>query len=229
MAQFRRHVSRGVAASSLLLLLTTAAQGAIYSGRFDPTGDGANFPGFNGEGIFNIADDCVNQGNGYHFTQNFGDSSGCGDSYMTSAAVNLYDPSQAEPLNNPVDHFSLSGSFGVIGVLVEGGTLVGVDTQIIGPATNDAGYAPNGDPPDWYPATPFWLQFQSGFLCENNIQAPCVDPVYIYMGSTQNPSTQIQSKPATDVTFQTVPEPGTLSLLLSALGLGWFVRRRAKA
>jgi len=217
MAQFRRHVSRGVAASSLLLLLTTAAQGAIYSGRFDPTGDGVNFPGFTGEGIFNIADNCV-QGNGYFFTQNV-DSSGCGYSYMTSAAVNLYDPSLTDPLTNPVDHFSLSGSYDVIGVLVEGGAIVGVDTDIIGPATNDTGYTPH-----WSAGTPFWLQFQSGCLDENNIQVSCrVDPVYIYMGSTQN-----QSKPA-DVTFQAVPEPGTLPLLLSALGLGWLVRRRAKA
>jgi hypothetical protein len=203
--------------SGLLLMLTaTVAQGAIYSGRFDPSGDGADFPGFTGEALFTVDDGCIAEGDGYHFVN---PSGGCGDSFMTSATVSLFDPTDPEPLDSGdrVDSFSLSGHFDLIGVLISGGQVTGVDTDIVGPAYG-AGYSPH-----WTSSTPFWLQFQSGCLGDNPDDG-CffIDPAFIYMGENQ-----IQSAPAT-VTFQavTVPEPGTLALVLGAVGLGWLVRRR---
>jgi hypothetical protein len=217
MTQIRRRVARHVAASALLLLLTAAAaQGAIYSGKFDPTGDGVDFPGFTGEALFNIDDSCLD-GDGYHFV---GASGGCGPAFMTSATVNLFDPSDPAPLDigDSVDSFSLSGQFDLIGVLISGGQVAGVDTDILGPAFG-AGYLTH-----WTSTTPFWLQFQSGCLGATP-DASCnlfSDPAFIYMGGVDN---RIQSKPAT-VTFQAVPEPGTLALVLGAIGMGWLVRRR---
>lgn len=220
MKRIKRRVAGQVAASALLLMLTaTVAQGAIYSGRFDPAGDGVDFPGFTGAALFTIDDSCIAMGEGYHF---IGGSGGCGDSFMTSATVNLFDPSDGGPFavppdtGNRVDSFGLSGHFDLIGVLINGsGQVSGVDTDIMGPAFG-AGYSPH-----WSSSTPFWLQFQSGCLGDNPDEG-CFfsDPAYIYMGENQ-----VQSKPAS-VTFQAVPEPGTLALVLGAVGLGWLVRRR---
>ena len=213
MTQIKRRVARHVAASGLLLLLTAAAaQGAIYIGRFDPTGDGAEFPGFTGEALFDIDNSCID-GDGYHFVN---PSGGCGPAFMTSATVNLFDPSDPSPLDigDSVDSFSLSGHFDLIGVLISGGVVAGVDTQIVGPAFG-AGYLTH-----WTSTTPFWLQFQSGCLGDTPDDGCFSDPAFIYMGENR-----IQSKPAT-VTFQAVPEPGTLALVLGAIGLGWLVRRR---
>jgi hypothetical protein len=219
MTQNKRRAVRRVAASGLLLLLVAAAaQGAIYSGRWDPAGDGADFPGFTGEAIFNVDDGCIALGEGYHFVNASG---GCGDSFMSSATVNLFAPSDTEPLDiaDRVDSFSLSGHFDLIGVLIsDSGQVIGVDTDLVGPAFG-AGYSPH-----WDSSTPFWLQFQSGCLGDNPDEG-CFfsDPAYIYMGDAQT-----QSVPAT-VTFQAVPEPGTLALVLGAIGLGGLLRRRGSS
>ncbi|MEP7063781.1 MAG: PEP-CTERM sorting domain-containing protein [Betaproteobacteria bacterium] len=197
----------------MLLLTAAAAQGAIYSGRFDPTGTAPDFPGFTGEALFTIDDGCVALGDGYHYVNA---SNGCGDSFMTSATVNLFDPLASEPLlvGDRVDSFSLAGHFDLAGVLISGGQVTGVDTDIVGPAFG-AGY-----PTHWTNTTPFWLQFVSGCLGATPDDGCFTDPAFIYMGDTQN-----QSKPAT-VTFERVPEPGTLALVLGAIGLGWLLRRR---
>lgn len=209
----KKRVAQHVAASSLLLLLTAAAaQGAIYSGKFHPEGDGVDFPGFTGTALFTVDDNCIDNGSGFFFTG----GSGCGPAFMTSATVNLFDPSDTDPLpdEDRVDFFTLSGLFPLIGVLVDNGEVVGVDTGLMGPAFG-AGYLTH-----WSSTTPFWLQFQSGCLGPEPQSGCFTDPAFIYMGENQ-----IQSAPANDLTFQRVPEPGTLALVLGALGLGGLARR----
>lgn len=227
MAKISRRAVRRVAASSLLLLLTAAAQGAIYSGRFDPVGVPPDFPGFNGEAIFNVDNSCFDLSDGWHETNS---STSCGDAFMTSATVNLYEPEDTilDPANR-ADFFTLTGSYSLLGVYIVDGLLAGVDTDPLGPAFG------SGDPDEhWTNSTPFWLQFESGCLGDSPMPgcfpsfltySSSSDPAYIYVGGTDLAN---RSGPAV-VTFQAVPEPGTLSLLLGALGLGWLTRKRAVA
>jgi hypothetical protein len=73
-----------------------------------------------------------------------------------------------------------------------------------------------------------WLNFDSG-------QAGSIDPAFLYTGFCEDIESlggcevETTSDPATNLTFTRVPEPGTLALLLGALGGGWLARRRRKA
>lgn len=231
MAKKTTRLSHGVAISALFsamsLLYGTAAYGSFYPGHIDPGGNGSDIPGFNGNLILNIDPNCTT-GTGFHST-NAGSSNGCGNASVYSADISLYSTSPTDPPSPGIvlDSFQMGtqfpdglplSTFDIFGVQTLNGHITGVDTAEMGPVTTTG----------FYHSDMFWL-----FLTIN----PIGDPAYLAVNNVENlsgPGTVIYGPACkTDANgapincvVGTVPEPGTLSLILGALGGGWLARRR---
>jgi hypothetical protein len=228
MTQKTGRLSRRVLVSTLSLLFGTAAHAGFYPGHIDPGGNGSDIPGFTGDVVFDIPSSCFTfEGAGWKPTdQNVGVSSGCGNATLVSATIDLYSTSPSDPPSPGIvlDSFSLA-NWPVLGVYSINGVLKGIDTDPMGPEFGQ----------DFYSSDQFWLQFVSGF-CQTGCTAPGgFDPAYLSVNSIDN-----ISQPGTVVFGPecltanpclvpgTVPEPGTLALMLGALGGGWLARRRKR-
>src|SRR5437867_10657556 len=221
-AKNTRYLRHGVAVSALFsaisLLFGTSADASFYPGHIDPGGTGL-VPGFTGDAVFDIAATCVPTG----FTGWLAaGSGGCGNATVYSADIDLYSVSPADPPfpGAVVGTFSLAeiDFWPIFGVYVLDGALAGVDTGLMGP---EAGTG-------FWTGSDFFLQFVSGFAPGDGIAL--VDPAYIYLnGNISNPGTVTFGPPCdtpTDCLVAPAPEPGTLGLILGALGGGWLARRR---
>jgi hypothetical protein len=243
-AQMTRRFSQRLTVSALSLLFGTAAHGSYYPGHMDPGGTGT-VPGFNGNAVFNIDSSCVPAGfTGWLATnQNPGVSGGCGNASVYSSNVLLYSTSPSDPPipGNVLDSFSLGTSnthglpnpptFDVWGVYILRGALDGVDTIAMGSVNGSSTYL----------ADNFWLQFVSGF-CPDDTGASCpgIGPdasAFVFFQpvggpiSESNPAVVTFGGPCSNpnnCTVGTAPEPGTLGLILAALGGGWLARRRGR-
>lgn len=95
---------------------------------------------------------------------------------------------------------------------VIGGQFVGVDTGIIGSS-----------------ALGFWFQFLSNFQQIGDFPPTVTNTVNLYNDCSLDGPTLFCGSPvnvATIVTFRPAPEPGSLALIIGALGAGWLARRR---
>jgi hypothetical protein len=119
-----------------------------------------------------------------------------------------------------IDFAAALPSSDVWSYVVIGGQFVGVDTGIIGSVLVSE--------------TSYWFQFASTFFAADGPNSPASvsNVVNLYDNCTLNSDSNLQcGEPlyqATTVTFAT-PEPGSLGLILGALGAGWWVRRRKAA
>ena len=241
----RRHAALGAAISTALATASLLAIDPAYAGHIpghiDPGGNGT-VPGFDGNVVFTIDDSCLNAGDGWHATSaNSAFSSSCGDATVYSADINLYSTSPSTPPGTILGTFSLAGPpnfdptdfWPILGVLIVNGHVAGVDTDAMGP---EAGQAAGGNT-DWVGHN-FWLQFVSG-ACEAGCTPPGefdggIDPAYISLddiNNISNPGTVIFGPPCDDpnaCVVPGVPEPGTLGLILGALGGGLLARRRQR-
>ena len=202
---FRMALSRAVVAAAFAALATTA-QAVFVSGSFDP-------PDLSGTHTFEL------------------DGSSClatdGPKSVNNSDINNCQVALTR-LTVLLDHsfsldFSESLSFsGINSILVVDGQVAGVNSDVIGPATG------GGDFPG-----PWWIQYRLD-----------PDPVDLLRGedcASQSPSGCSVVDTAFVVTFFTsdadgnpidgnrIPEPGSLLLLVAALGAGWLARRRAAA
>jgi hypothetical protein len=234
-------MSRRVLVSTLSLLFGTAAHAGYYPGHIDPGGNGTDIPGFTGDVVFDIPNSCLTlEGAGWKHTDantGFSVSSGCGSAFVYSATIDLYSVAVTEPAfpGTVLGQFSLAeiDTWPILGVLSVNGMLTGVDTDAMGPETGIA----VGTHHDWE-GDSFWLQFVSGACtagCTPPGQFPSSDPAYISVFDIDNfspPGTVIFGSacdtPDSCRVVPTVPEPGTLALLLGALGGGWLARRRKR-
>ena len=189
-------------ATAATLTLGGLANAAFYSSSFDPPGPLS----FTGTGLFQLDDACL-------LTDGFYSAAAC-NLTLLSATIDMTDTVSLD--TGHLDFASvLPNTADMLDLFISGGELVGIDTGLIGwefpsPCTGTL----CGDP--------WWIQWGSGFT----------DPVYLYTGSCDGEpcfADLTTSTVATHVTFTRVPEPGTISLLLAALGFGWFFRRRIVA
>jgi hypothetical protein len=124
----------------------------------------------------------------------------------------------------------LPSSTAVFDVLVQGGELAGVDSDIIGAVTT------SGDPNPSFNGT-WYISFSTG-LSEDfsalfatdavSSYAPSFGDVFLYRQTCVDgpcrPGEIVET--ATVDSFFRIPEPATLSLLLAAIGCGWVSRRK---
>jgi hypothetical protein len=217
-ANFRRTLV-GAAVAAALGVVGPADAGP-YRGTFDPID-------FSGEYIIDVSPACLAQGNGWYA------NSGMCAATLTSAFADVASSSPGDP-----DYYGrltfappeISSASQLFGLYVYGGKLDSFDTVLI----HQTGESPS-TPDDW------WLQFVSGHCpvgqdCYGGFVPLLFDAapastlgngVYLFVGSEPN-----ANSPAASAEYLgpavAIPEPGTLSLLLGALGGGWLARRRRK-
>jgi hypothetical protein len=113
----------------------------------------------------------------------------------------------------PLNFSSFIPFSGITSILVENGQLAGVDSNLIGAAMVSEGIYTGS----------WWIQY-----------AFFSDPVYLYKTCTDFPRCVVDT--AFTVTFfpsdangNRIPEPGSLALIVAALGAGWLARRRGRS
>jgi hypothetical protein len=206
------------------LVVGAAANAGNIRGNWDPS-LGGTFAGtgFSGEIEFFVPDGCL-VATGYVLNS---DTCSNGDMELISLEVTLYevanpsnvytvisfDPNQ---LPNPIRGVKVD-------MLSTPQFVVGLDTDPMGPQTS--GVALNIAPESVF------LQFFSGV----NDGPSAGTSLYASTGCLQNDDnrwncseSEFRSERAS-VTYSAVPEPGSLALLLSAMGVGWLARRRMAA
>jgi len=173
-----------------------------------------------GTALLTVGDICLTY-TGFLKVNGFEDSSnGCTVS-LVSATVTLVDTDPAETAT-----FTLGPSSAIWGIDVVGGAVVGLDTFQIGPGVVGGDSALTGN---------WWIQWWDGVnsledgvgLLVNTVSlehATCGDTPVL----NGTPCSGVVSTAKT-VTFTTTPEPGSVGLLLGALGAGWLARRRKGA
>jgi len=202
------------------------AQAKTIGSSFDPTY-------FSGSGTFFVPDapsDCLTLGIGLHFV-NYPPSP-CSGVLLLSANVDVTDPTLGDfaDLSLPPP---TPNQFSVTGMVLNPAAdpiVVGFNTLLVPLSETNCGGGLCGL--NWY------IQWFSGLIYpnpENPLNGLANEVILWDQTCTQTewgekcglPKPFPFGGPATNVTF--TPEPGSLGLLLGALGAGWLVRRRKAA
>ena len=208
---FRRTLV-GAAVATALGVMATPAAAAPYRGTFDPYD-------FSGEYIINVNPLCLAQADGW-----YANVPGICAATLLSATA-LVENTDVGAYNGTLEFAaSISSNPPLFGLYVVGGQIDSFDTA---PLHHISG-TPDPSPDE------FWIQFISGQFGECYGGSPCYGDlgkgVYLYTGTEFPDPTPVASAqylgPAVDI--GAIPEPGTLSLLLGALGGGWLARRRRR-
>lgn len=193
------------------------AGAVVYTSTFDP-------PSFSGTATFDVSQGCLDQGPG-SIVQVGNDGSSCIVTWLT-ATVTFQD---APGLSFDYSHI-LADSGIVSSIWVEGGELVGIESGALGPRviSGHANPAFNG---------PWWIQYRFSPPSDliTALDGPPVSGafglgvVYLYTGACPEGCFRVTTpvETAEVETFTRVPEPGSLALVLAAIGGAWFARRRA--
>lgn len=202
-------LSLRIVAAAFAFSLAGLAQAVIFNSHFDPLA-------FVGDGVFKFDDGCLSREDGTYTDCN---------AQLLSASVDVTDyGNTAHTIVNGTAHldFGAAPPSSIFDVVIQGGTLVGVDSGLIGFvfSTTCDGDLCNGKP--------WWIQWQA-----------TPDPVFLYTGNCNgdsplkltpvdplNCSPDLQNPTiAFNVTFSRVPEPGTLLLVAGGLFAAWRSRR----
>jgi len=209
---FRRTLV-GAAVATAMGILATPAGAAPYRGTFDPTD-------FEGEYVIDVDPDCLAQATGWYANVGL-----CAATLTTANAT--VESSSPEPTYTGLLTFAppaISNPSVLLGLYVYGGQLDSFDTTQI----HHVGAAPSTID-DW------WIQFVSGHMpllpCDT-CYGPVIGSQGVGLGKGVYLFANSQVVPVASAVFlgpaQAIPEPGTLSLLLGALGGGWLAQRRRK-
>ncbi len=221
-------------AAMLAMLATTAHGTAIVRARLDPFAvAGIPVPGYNGYADFEVLGTCLSS-DGW---KSVNSSGACGTVSMYDSVIYLYgdEPGQG-PGNSAHEDTLRFVSFetidpfeAIFGIYVAGGEIQGIDMSPRFPYSGPSGT---------YESNDYLLSFGTG--CGGVAACPDFNP----FGSLANATDRDIGLRTDRITFTSgllatepfesvfpgptaVPEPGTLSLLLGALGMAWFARRRS--
>jgi hypothetical protein len=175
----------GALATGAMAIFAVPASAVQYTSGFDPLGAVT----FSGTGLFQFDNVCLNADNLYL-------AADC-NLVLLAASLDMTDTGSSNTAHldfAPV----LPDSTDMVDLIISGGTLVGIDTGLVGPVfVSDVSSSLFG---------PWWLQWQTG-----------IDPVFLFTGgctftleSEVCTPNEFSSGEATNVTFTRVPEPGTL-------------------
>jgi hypothetical protein len=200
--------------------------------------------GFRGQITFFVPNDCLGSGTP-GTTAYIGDGDSCSLDGMSlvDAEVVLYDTGDPQIVLSTITFAPpVQAPDPILGILVEyapesdavpgAWRVIGLDTDPIGPKLSDP--EPLLDLPETFPQW-LYLQFASGSASSPNIEdlpdagayllpTTCSDCSPSYSTAEGDPNARSNRGV---VAF--VPEPGSLALLLSAMGVGWLARRRTAA
>lgn len=215
------YVCRTCSAAALALFLTATNAGAsvVFRGAIDPIfGLGITGLSYSGEAFFNVADDCLNASQDGTHDPN---ADTCGGLTLLSASITLTNSVTlgTQTLTFWPDPFFFPPD-PITAYVIQNGTLGAVDTLHIGEQIVDAS-------PDVGYSGPLWLQlFHTGVAGDG-----LVGNATLFTGTCGIESCTEDGRQANTatVTITQVPEPGTLALLIVAIGAGWLVRRRQSA
>jgi hypothetical protein len=208
---FRRTLV-GAAVATALGVLGDPATAAPYLGVFDPVD-------FSGQYIINVSPTCL-------LTSGWHANAGICSATLLSAFSDIVSSAPEGPNYTGRLTYAppaISSSLQLFGIYVYGGQIDSFDTAPL----PQVGESPS-TPDNWF------LKFTSGQMPSNPLLittdgAPVFDPtqrgVYLSANNLGIIAMAQYLGPAVDIG---VPEPGTVSLLLGALGGGWLARRRRK-
>jgi hypothetical protein len=195
----------GALGMAMGLVLAAPAQAVFFSSSFDPLGPVS----FTGTGLFEFDDECLTPGFTVytaaecHLRLDHADVTVTDDGAGGTASV----------------HFG-SNTASMVDLVIDDGNLIGVDTNLIGPAFTNVCTPQTGCTNiDW------WIQWRSGF--DEITLAALNDPVFLGRGCDIEEGCDTFGI-APNVTFARVPEPATLALLLGGFGALWVTRRRRR-
>jgi len=199
------------AVATALGVLAEPATAAPYAGRFDPVD-------FAGEYIINVNPACL-------LTSGWHANAGICAATLLSAYSDVVSSSPNPTYTGRLTYAppNISSSLQLFGIYVYGGQIDSFDTAPL-PQTAEA----PGTPDNWF------LKFTSGQMPSPSYPgfigiegAPPFDPtlkgVYLSVNTLGIIASAQYIGRAVDI-----PEPGTLSLLVGAIGGGWLARRRRK-
>jgi PEP-CTERM motif len=192
-------------ATAVAAFYASSASATVWHSGFDPVGTVT----FSGDAFFQFDDACLAP-DGFH------DAATC-NLEMTSAEIDMTDTGTGDTAH--LSFASVVPWFVTGDLVTAGGDLVGLDTDQIGPAFVSAGGSLDG---------PWWIQWTSS---SDGIGLPAIDPVFLFFGECNDGCFPdgLPSGEAIHVTFDRVPEPGTLGLILGGVGAAWLARRRKRA
>jgi len=198
---FRRTLV-GAAVATALGVLTTPADAAPYRGTFDPFD-------FSGDYVINVDPLCLAQSDGW-----YANVAGICAATLLSATAEV-----TGDYNGTVEFASsISSNPPLFGLYVVGNKIDSFDTGLL----HDISANPE-------PSPEFWIKFGSGQCTTFGVCYGDPNGVFLFTGvEVPDPdpvSRAVYLGPAVDLA---VPEPGTLSLVLGALGGGWLARRRRR-
>ena len=216
-----------IAAAVSFVAAGPPAQAGNWSSKFDPIG-------MHGTDLFNISgSDCLpgTTVGGFFYVNNYHGTNNCVVSLLNAAVTLTDQPDTTDTADlTYIDLGSLT-SGNIWGVnLAADGTLLGVDSFLIGPQ-----FAPFGSNSVFN--RPWWIQFDAGDGqpppgSEGGPLTPINNTVLLFTGTCPDnciPDTANGPTYTAKVDgnrFDAVPEPGSLALLAGALGAGWLTRRR---
>ncbi len=228
LSQFRKVLRNSALAALVALGVSGTAHATLVVGSFDPA-FGVALPGvnFSGTASFSIAQDCLDlnlpAAGLFIYSSNHCGAALSGMSFL-GAHVDFtgVDPGHVDFLANPL---------AVLGMYVQNHHVIGVQTSLIGPATSTLLGSKQFDlifgmlNPVIDPNEGLIPSSNDGDNDMDDFPASTFQVTSLFLVSGAGCS---ERKPCISNAAQThyVPEPGTLSLALGAIGAGWFARRK---